>query len=168
MVRRHHLAVLVDRREDHEVGADAARTDLGDFQRPETPAERDLQLVGDVLGTSSVTSWARNTTRVLLERRAHRLVGGVVSRNVASVTPRNSAPKPGPRGTMSIGEPPSPGLFAATFLQIGPPDKAVPPRSFFLRMRSGPYVIWEVGLRGGLSKNYMKNARGAQKDGEVE
>ena len=75
MIRRHDLAVLVDRAEDDEVGAGAQRADLGHFERSEPAREGELHLVGYVLA-------AEDEDRMLLERGARLLVRGVVGRDL--------------------------------------------------------------------------------------
>src|SRR5262245_4267867 len=74
MIRRHDLAVLVDRAEDHEVGARAQRADLGHLERSEPARERKLGLVGHLLA-------AKDNDRMLLERRARLFICGVVRRD---------------------------------------------------------------------------------------
>src|SRR5689334_855449 len=49
VIRRHDLAVLVDRAEDHEIGTRAHRANFGDLERPEATRESELRLIGDVL-----------------------------------------------------------------------------------------------------------------------
>ncbi len=71
----HHVALLVESREDHQVGAVALRLRLGDLERSEVSREGKLRLIGDVLV-------AKDQNRVLLERRAHPRVCAVVGRNV--------------------------------------------------------------------------------------
>jgi hypothetical protein len=75
MIRRHDLAVLVDRAEDDEIGAGAERTDLGHLERSEPARERQLRLVGHLLT-------AKDDDRMLLERRPRRVVGGLIGRDV--------------------------------------------------------------------------------------
>src|SRR5262245_866326 len=67
---------------------------------------------------SSVTSWPRKT-RTECSSRAARAVWYAASSAaiLTSVTPRSSAVKPGPRGTISIGDLPS--AFGQLFHQIG-------------------------------------------------
>src|SRR5215475_6737049 len=86
MIRRHDLAVLVDRAEDHEVGARAQRADLGHLERSEPARERKLGLVGHLLA-------AKDNDRMLLERRARYAASSAAIS--ASVTPLSSAAKPG-------------------------------------------------------------------------
>src|SRR5262245_30460820 len=86
MIRRHDLAVLVDRAEDHEVGARAQRADLGHLERSEPARERKLGLVGHRLA-------AKDNARMLLERRARYAASSAAIS--ASVTPLSSAAKPG-------------------------------------------------------------------------
>lgn len=76
VIFRHYLALLVEGLEDHQVGAAALRTHLGDLERAETVREGKLRFIGDVLVT-------KDQNRVLLERRAHRRVCGLGCRNVA-------------------------------------------------------------------------------------
>src|SRR5215510_8287814 len=75
VVRRHDLAVLVDRAEDHEIGAGAQRANLGHLEWPKAAREGKLRLVGDVLA-------AENNDRMFLKGRARHLVCGVVSRDL--------------------------------------------------------------------------------------
>ena len=75
MIRRHDLAVLVDGREDREVGAGAERADLGHLQRPETAREGELRVVGHVLA-------AKDQHRMLLERGADLPVCVLIGRDV--------------------------------------------------------------------------------------
>ncbi len=67
-VGRHDLAVGADSGEDDEVGAGADGADLGDLERPEAAREGKLDVVGHLLA-------AEHQNRMVLERRAHRLVG---------------------------------------------------------------------------------------------
>src|SRR5258707_9928301 len=73
--RRRKPAVLVNRTEDHEVGAGALRADLGHLERPEAAREGELRLVGHVLA-------AKDKDRMLLKRRACPLVCGVIRRDI--------------------------------------------------------------------------------------
>jgi hypothetical protein len=49
VIWRHHLAVLADGAEDHEMGAGALRADLGYFRRTQAAREGELALVGYLL-----------------------------------------------------------------------------------------------------------------------
>jgi hypothetical protein len=75
VIFRHYVALLVEGLEDHEVGAAAVRTRLGDLERAEAAREGKLRFIGDVLV-------AKDQNRVLLERRAHRRVCSLACRNV--------------------------------------------------------------------------------------
>ena len=78
VIFRHYVALLVEGLEDHEVGAVAIRTHLGDLERAEAAREGKLRFIGDVLV-------AKDQNRVLIERRAHRRVCGLACRNVVDV-----------------------------------------------------------------------------------
>ena len=71
----HHLAVIADGGEDDEIGAGAERTDLGRLRRPETAREGELALAADLLA-------AKQQNRMVLERRAHGRVNGIVGRDI--------------------------------------------------------------------------------------
>src|SRR5215510_3297697 len=75
VIRRHDLAVLVDRTEDHEIGADAQRANFGYLERPKATRESKLRLIGDVLA-------AKDQDRMLLKGRTRYLVCGVVRRDL--------------------------------------------------------------------------------------
>src|SRR5262249_12488549 len=75
VIRRHNVAVLVDRAEDHEIGARTQRADLGYLERPEPAREGELRLVGHLLA-------AKDDHRMLLERGARLLVCAVVRRDL--------------------------------------------------------------------------------------
>ena len=75
VIFQHYVSLIVESLEDHEVGAVALRTHLGDLERAEAAREGKLCFIGDVLV-------AKDENRVLLERRAHRRVCGVACRNV--------------------------------------------------------------------------------------
>src|SRR5690349_11381792 len=48
VIRRHDLAVLVDRAENHEIGPHSQRADFGYLERPKATRESELRLIGDV------------------------------------------------------------------------------------------------------------------------
>src|SRR5262245_32167977 len=75
VIGRHNLAALVDRAEDHEVGASAERTDLGDLEQPEPARESKLALVCHLLA-------AKDDDGVLLEYRTHLVVRAVIGWDV--------------------------------------------------------------------------------------
>jgi hypothetical protein len=75
VIRRHDVAVLIDRAEDHEVGARAQRADLGHLERPEPAREGELHLVGHILAV-------KDNDRMLLERRARLVVCRGVGRDL--------------------------------------------------------------------------------------
>src|SRR5215470_12061911 len=76
VIRRHDLAVLVDRAEDHEIGANTQRANLGYLERAKTARESELHLIGDVLA-------AKHKDRMLLKGRARYLVCGVIRRDLS-------------------------------------------------------------------------------------
>ena len=71
----HHLAVVADGGEDDEIGAGAERADLGRLRRPETARKGELALAAHLLA-------AKQQNRMVLERRAHRRVNGIVGRDI--------------------------------------------------------------------------------------
>ena len=75
MIRRHDFAVRADGGQGDEMGAGAERADLGHLGRTEAAREGELALVGHLLA-------AKHQDRMLLEGRARRRVGGIVSGNI--------------------------------------------------------------------------------------
>src|SRR5262245_33759753 len=75
VIRRHDLAVLVDRAEDHEIGPDAQRANFGFLKRPKATRESELRFIGDVLA-------AKDKDRMLLECRSRHPICGVVRRDL--------------------------------------------------------------------------------------
>src|SRR5580700_5071992 len=71
----HHLAVIADGGEDDEIGAGAERADFGRLRRPETSRKGKLALAAHLLA-------AKQQHRMVLERRAHRCVNGIVGRDI--------------------------------------------------------------------------------------
>src|SRR5262249_30541210 len=86
MIRRYDLAVLVDRAEDHEIGANAQRADFGYFERSKATRVSKLRLIGDVLA-------AKDNDRMLLKGRTRQLVRGVVRRDLGERYPAQFSSK---------------------------------------------------------------------------
>ncbi len=113
VIRRHDLAVLVDRAEDHEVGANAERADLGDLERPEPARESELRFVRHALA-------AKDDDRVLFECRAHLFIRAVIGGDVGKGHTAQLGGKAGAQGHDFHRPPP---LFP---LLNFPPDDAAP------------------------------------------
>src|SRR5262245_62113733 len=86
VIRRHDLAVLVDRAEDHEIGANAQRADFGYFERSKATRVSKLRLIGDVLV-------AKDNDRMLLKGRTRHPVRGVVRRDLGERYPAQLSSK---------------------------------------------------------------------------
>src|SRR5437867_6470018 len=90
VIRRNDLAVLVDRAEDHEIGANTQRANLGYLERPKAARESELRLIGDVLA-------AKDQDRMLLKGRARHLVRGIVRRDLGKRYPAQLGGKARPQ-----------------------------------------------------------------------
>ena len=99
MILRHDFAVRTDGGEDDEIGAGAERADLGCFRRAEAARERKLAFAVDLLV-------AKHQDGMLLERRAHRGIDGIVGGNIGERHAAYFGGKTWTRGTMSMAQPP--------------------------------------------------------------